>query len=115
MTSETSLPVADLVPCRPWPRQVLTQHEWSALIHAVPNAPLVLLAVWADTVQVHALLLDEAAAAIIAVSTPVEDGRYPAVSAALPHAAGFERMIRDLGGHVAEGPHGTHPLLDHGP
>jgi Ni,Fe-hydrogenase III large subunit len=114
MTSEIALAVADLVPCRPWPRQVLTQDEWSALVHAVPNAPLVLLAVWADTVQVHALLLDEAAAEIIAVSTPVENGRYPAVSAALPHAASFERMIRDLWGHVAEGARDTRPWLDHG-
>ena len=45
---------------------------------------------------------------------PVEGGAYPALSPARPGAAWFERMVRDLWGHHAEGGTDARPWLDHG-
>ncbi|KAA5612967.1 hydrogenase expression protein HypE [Rhodovastum atsumiense] len=73
-----------------------------------------LLALWADTVSVHALLHDVAAGAFLPVSVRVEEGRYPALSPHRPSAAWFERMIRDLWGHVATGGCDQRSWLDHG-
>ncbi len=100
--------------CRPWLRHILSHASWSALAHAAAAQSWVLLAQWADTVQVHALLLDPAAMAIIPVSTGVEAGHYPAFSATFPGAALYERMVRDLWGHEAEGALDMRPWLDHG-
>ncbi|WP_428483567.1 nickel-dependent hydrogenase large subunit [Rhodopila sp.] len=80
---------------------------------ALTSDSLVLLALWADTIQVHALLLDEATLTALPVSTPVEAGRYPALSPSIPHAAWFERMIHDLWGRIAEGGRDQRPWLDH--
>ena len=41
-------------------------------------------------------------------------GGYPALSPNRPGAAWFERMIRDLWGHEAEGARDLRPWLDHG-
>ena len=51
---------------------------------------------------------------MLLVSCPAPDGRYPALSPARPGAVRFERMIRDLWGHVAEGAVDLRPWLDHG-
>jgi len=74
----------------------------------------VLLALWADTIQVHALLLDETSQSVFLVSLSVEAGLYPALSRSCPTAAWFERMINDLWGHVAEAGRDPRPWLDHG-
>jgi Ni,Fe-hydrogenase III large subunit len=102
------------VPCRPWARHVLAQSDWAAMPAALPGQPLVLLGLWADTQQVHALFLDEETLAAVPVSTHVDGGFYPALSAVRPHAALFERMIRDLWGHAAEAAADVRPWLDHG-
>ena len=60
------------------------------------------------------MLLDPAAMAIVPVSTGTEAGRYPALSTILPGAALYERMVRDLWGHEAEGALDVRPWLDHG-
>ncbi|HXT79310.1 MAG TPA: hydrogenase expression protein HypE [Acetobacteraceae bacterium] len=101
-------------PCRPWPRHILPQAGWAALALALRDDPLVLLALWADTVQVHALFLDETAGTVLPVSAFVEDGAYPALSPARPGAAWFERMVQDLWGHVASGSTADRSWLDHG-
>ena len=59
-----------------------------------------LLALWADTREVYALLRDGEAPLL--VSTEVVDGGYPALSPVRPGAAWFERMVRDLWGHIAD-------------
>jgi Ni,Fe-hydrogenase III large subunit/Ni,Fe-hydrogenase III component G len=120
--------------CRPWLRHILPHEAWTALANAsvaqaavaqasVTHASVVqasateswtLLAHWGDTVQVHALFLDPDALTIVAVSTAVEAGRYPALSPILPAAAWYERMIHDLWGHVADGGTDARPWLDHG-
>jgi Ni,Fe-hydrogenase III large subunit len=98
-------------PCAPWPRHVLAPQDWARL----PDEPgLTLLALWADTVQVYALLRTEADGAPLLVSTAVEGGAYPALSRAWPLAARFERMVRDLWGHTASDGFDQRPFVDHG-
>jgi Ni,Fe-hydrogenase III large subunit len=91
------------------PRRALTRDEWTRVADE-PSPPL--LALWADTREVYALLRDGAAPLL--VSTEVEDGGYPALSPARPSAVRFERMVRDLWGHAAIGGTDPRPWLDHG-
>lgn len=100
--------------CRPWLRYILHHQEWTALAQAAAAEARVLIAHWADTIQAHALFLDPAALSIVAVSTPVESGCYPALSPFLPTAVWFERMIHDLWGHLAIGATDLRSWLDHG-
>jgi Ni,Fe-hydrogenase III large subunit len=99
--------------CRPWLRHVLPHAGWAALARASIADQWPLFGHWADTTHVHALFLDSQALAIVLVSTPVEAGRYPALSPSLPGAAWYERMIHDLWGHVAEGGTDARRWLDH--
>jgi Ni,Fe-hydrogenase III large subunit len=105
---------ADAEVCRPWSRHILTHAGWTALAQASAAESWPLLAHWADTVQAHALFLNPVALTIVPVSTPVEAGRYPALSPILPGAAWYERMIHDLWGHAADGGTDARPWLDHG-
>jgi Ni,Fe-hydrogenase III large subunit len=104
----------DVELCQPWSRSILSHADWSALAHASIAESWTLLAHWADTMQAHALFQNPKALTIVPVSTPVEAGRYPALSQALPGAVLYERMIHDLWGHVAEGGTDARPWLDHG-
>ncbi len=80
------------------------------------NSSVDLLALWADQTRVYALFRDGASGtgAVLPASVPIADGTYPALSPAWPAAAWFERMIRDLWGHTAEGGRDLRPWLDHG-
>jgi Ni,Fe-hydrogenase III large subunit len=98
-----------VVACAPWPRHVLSTAQWSALVDALADEPAELVALWADTVQVHALF-----GGPLLVSTAVAEGGYIALSPLRPAAAAFERMILDLWGHVAIGGVDGRPWLDHG-
>jgi hypothetical protein len=97
-------------PCAPWPRHSLLSDEWAAIGRDPSRA---VLALWADTSQVYALLRD-ASNEILFVSTGVTEGAYPALSPAQPLARWFERMIHDLWGHIATGGTDQRPWLDHG-
>jgi Ni,Fe-hydrogenase III large subunit len=102
-------------PCLPWVRRSLTRDDWIALVAALPAQPsLTLVMLWADTVQVHALMMEEETGEMLPVSTDIIEGAYPALSPARPAAAWLERMIRDLWGHVALGGTDDRPWLDHG-
>ncbi|TCZ60953.1 hydrogenase large subunit [Roseicella aquatilis] len=99
--------------CRPVPRMLLTRPQWGALAEAlVADTGPELMALWADPASVYLLLRE--GATLHLVSCPAPDGRYPALSPARPGAVRFERMIRDLWGHVAEGAVDLRPWLDHG-
>jgi len=77
MTPREAIRAAPGEACRPEPRRVLAPDIWAAL----PQDPaLRLLALWADTVQAHALLLDTTDGAVLPVSVAVQDGAYPALS-----------------------------------
>ena len=100
-------------PCRPWPRFSLLPAGWAALAAGLAEDPApVLLGLWADTQQVHALFRDRDGALIASVA--VEGGRYPTLSTARPVASRFERMIRDLWGHAADRRRDERTWLDHG-
>jgi Ni,Fe-hydrogenase III large subunit len=90
-------------------RRTLTQDEWERM---ASEASPPLLALWADTRAVYALLRDGEAPLL--VSTEVEDSLYPALSPVRPAAAWFERMVRDLWGHSAIGGTDQRHWLDHG-
>jgi Ni,Fe-hydrogenase III large subunit len=100
--------------CRPWLRHLLSQTAWADLMRAAAAEGWALLAHWADTAHVHALFLDPAALTVVAASTQVLSGQYPALSPALPAAAWYERMVHDLWGHRAEGGIDLRPWVDHG-
>jgi Ni,Fe-hydrogenase III large subunit len=97
-------------PCAPWPRHALLADEWAAVGRDRSRA---LVALWADTSQVYALLRD-ASDGILFVSAGITDGAYPALSPTQPLAARFERMIHDLWGHIAVEGTDQRPWLDHG-
>lgn len=99
--------------CHPWPRHLLAGAQWGAMAAALgaAEAPS-LLALWADTARVYALFQE--GDVWLLTSTLVEDGRYPALSPQRPAACWFERMIRDLWGHTADGARDLRPWLDHG-
>jgi Ni,Fe-hydrogenase III large subunit len=113
MSAAAIIRAAPSVTCRPWSRHVLPAADWQAMADALATEPLDLLAMWADTSQVHALFLDPAGQPLPA-STPVTDGQYPALSPRRPAAAWFERMVHDLWGHAAIGGTDMRPWLDHG-
>jgi Ni,Fe-hydrogenase III large subunit len=100
--------------CRPWPRHILSTGDWQAMAAALQDDPLRLLALWADTVQVHALFLNPTDGAALAASVDVEAGCYPALSPTRAGAAWFERMVHDLWGHRAVNGTDQRPWLDHG-
>jgi Ni,Fe-hydrogenase III large subunit len=112
MTAFAIIRAAAAEPCRPWPRHNLPRPTWEAMATALAHDTASLLGLWADTMQVHALLRD--GSDVIAASVPVEAGSYPALSPARPAAALFQRMIRDLWGHTAEGGSDDRRWLDHG-
>jgi Ni,Fe-hydrogenase III large subunit len=91
------------------PRQSLTREAWVRMA-ADANPPL--LALWADTREVYALLRQEDGALL--VSTAIEDGGYPALSPVRPPAAWFERIVADLWGHSAVGGADQRAWVDHG-
>ena len=93
------------------PRELLEPAAWRAMADD-PAAEL--LALWADSMQAHALWRQPDSALPRAVSVAVAVGRYPALSPYWPAAAWFERMVGDLWGHVAEGGTDARPWLDHG-
>jgi Ni,Fe-hydrogenase III large subunit len=111
---EAILRAAEREICRPWPRHVLSQPDWTALAQAAASRSWVLLAHWADATHAHALFLDPAALAVIPVSTPVDSGTFPALSPSLPAARWYERMIHDLWGHQPAAAVDLRPWLDHG-
>jgi Ni,Fe-hydrogenase III large subunit len=112
MTVFDLIRTAPAEPCRPWARHVLPLPEWSAMAAALAHDNAILLGLWADTQQVHALFRD--GGKMLAASVAVETGFYAALSPARPAAALAERMIRDLWGHAAASGRDDRPWLDHG-
>ena len=102
----------EAVPCRPWPRHVLSTEQWWGLVQALPGQPeLAFVALWADPAQVHALFW---CGEPLLASVAVEAGLYAALSPVRPGAALFERMVTDLWGHQAADARDVRPWLDHG-
>lgn len=97
-------------------RFVLEQAAWASLAGDTPQRAdqVPLLGLWGDRSGfVHALFHDGRARPLIA-SVAVEAGRYYALSATMPAAIPFERMVRDLWGFEAMHARDLRCLLDHG-
>ena len=115
MIAAALIRAAASTPAQPWPRRIMSSDEWRTMLNALPaSEDVVLLAMWADLHQVHALFHDLAVPEILPVSVTVVDGAYPAISPMRPAAAWFERMIHDLWGHVPSEALDLRAWLDHG-
>lgn len=115
MTASSIIAAAATEPCHPWPRHLLTTEEWGAMAVALDAEPsLELLALWADQTQVHALFRDAPANRVLPASVATVGRSYAALSPHRRAAMWFERMIRDLWGHAANGARDVRPWLDHG-
>ncbi len=109
-SAATRIEAGRIEACAPFPRHVLDAASWAALFDGDDAAEL--LALWADTASVHALV--RADGKILAATVPTWEHAYPALSPQRPAAAWFERMIADLWGHRATGGLDPRPWLDHG-
>jgi Ni,Fe-hydrogenase III large subunit len=99
---------------RPWPRFRLDHQQWRALADQLASTDWTLLGLWAETAEVHAALMDEAAREIAVASLPCPDGRFPSLASARPSAQRLERAAQDLFGLAADGLSDARPWLDHG-
>jgi Ni,Fe-hydrogenase III large subunit len=113
-TLHSFLAAAERTAQRPWPRYRLDRAQWRALADRLAGADWTLLGLWAESAEVHAALMDEAAREIAVASLACPDRRFPSLSAARPSAQRLERAARDLFGLVAEGSPDARPWLDHG-
>jgi Ni,Fe-hydrogenase III large subunit len=100
--------------CRPHQRYLLEAGQWRALVVALrDDRTLELLSLWAEPGLVHAAFHQPNEGVLLA-SLAVPERHYPALSPVRAGAVRFERMIRDLWGHTAEGGVDLRPWLDHG-
>jgi Ni,Fe-hydrogenase III large subunit len=99
---------------RPWPRYRLDRRQWQTLVDRIASTGWTLLGLWAETAEVHAALMDEAAREIAVASLACPDRRFPSLSVARPSAQRLERAAQDLFGLTAEGLSDARPWLDHG-
>ena len=96
---------------RPWPRYAVTPDIWTDIGRLLGMGEGDFLALWGEPGHVHLALRAGAAPGV--VSLPVS-GSFPSIGRYHPAAIRFERAIRDLHGHVAEGAPDHRPWLDHG-
>ncbi len=99
---------------RPWPRFVLDEEGWRALVARLATADWSLLGLWGESDTIHLALHDEADGAVAVASLGCSDGRFPSIGAVRPGAIRLERTIFDLFGHVPIGSLDGRPWLDHG-
>jgi Ni,Fe-hydrogenase III large subunit len=91
------------------PRRRLSYDAWSRM---AGEASPPLLALWADSREIYALLRD--CDSPLLVSMELDGSGYPALSPARPTALWFERTVHDLWGHRAIGATDARSWLDHG-
>lgn len=94
----------------PW-RFRFDETRWCTLIHVLEKDPLLLMGLWCDGQDIHAVFLDEGQP--IVATLALENGRYPALSPVREVASFDERIICDLYGVEVMGALDDRPLLDH--
>jgi len=99
---------------RPWPRVVVNEAGWGALIAKLSAGDLTLLGLWGEPNAVHMAVLDEETAEIAVATIECAQGSFPSVGALHRPAIRFERALRDLYGLIPEGLPDPRPWLDHG-
>jgi len=99
---------------RPWPRVVVSEAGWRALITELSAGDLTLLGLWGERDAAHMAVLDEETADIAVATIECAQGSFPSVGALHPPAIRLERALRDLYGLTPEGLPDPRPWLDHG-
>jgi Ni,Fe-hydrogenase III large subunit len=96
------------------PRVILDEAGWRFMCGALAAGQCTLLGLWGDTGTVHMAVLDQSEAAVLVVSLPCPEGRFPSVGASHPPAVRLERAIRSLFGLEPVGLPDARPWLDLG-
>src|SRR5262249_37797615 len=99
---------------RPWPRAIVREEGWRAIISGVSAGRLTLLGLWGDSGCVHMAVLDEDSGEIAVASFDCPQKQYPSVAAQHPPAIRLERALHDLYGIQAVGLPDTRAWLDLG-
>jgi len=99
---------------RPWPRRLVDEATWIALVDRLAAGDASLIGLWGEADTVHMALLDDSACAIDVVSLACPDRHFPSVGRHHPPAIRLERAIRDLFGLTPVGADDDRPWLDHG-
>jgi Ni,Fe-hydrogenase III large subunit len=99
---------------RPWPRVVVQEAVWTAVIAGLAERRLTLLGLWGEPDGVHMALLEEPAGAVAVLGLDCPDGRFPSVAARHAPALRLERSLCDLFGLEPVGLNDARPWLDHG-
>jgi Ni,Fe-hydrogenase III large subunit len=98
----------------PWPRYLVDEEGWTALVHQLAISDWVLLGLWGDSGEVHAALKDEDDGGVAVVSLACADRAFPTLSLVRPSSIRLERTVRDLYGLNPIGLEDRRPWLDHG-
>ena len=94
MTATAIIRAGTEIPCRPWPRYVLTRDAWAAMARALEQqAKLTLVTLWADTTHAHALFMEREQEEILLASVRATEEGFPALS---PFRRAHPVRIRDL-------------------
>src|SRR5262247_100454 len=99
---------------RPWPRAIVREQGWRAIISEFSAGRLALLGLWGDSGCVHMAVLDEDSGEIAVASFDCPQKQYPSVGAQHPPAIRLERALQDLYGIQAVGLPDTRAWLDLG-
>ena len=99
---------------RPWPRVVVHEAVWTAVVAGLAERRLTLLGLWGEPASVHMALLEEPAGAVAVLSLDCPGGQFPSVAARHAPALRLERSICDLFGLESVGLNDARPWLDHG-
>ena len=99
---------------RPWPRAVVDEARWNAIVDAVAAGDGDLLSLWGDGANVHLAVMDRVAREIGVVTFECPEHRFPSVAAKHPPAQRLERTILDIYGLQPVGAIDQRPWLDHG-
>jgi Ni,Fe-hydrogenase III large subunit len=99
---------------RPWPRAIVSEQGWHAIIGNLSAGRLALLGLWGDSGCVHMAILDEESCDIAVATLECPQKRYPSVGAQHAPAIRLERALYDLYGTEALGSPDTRAWLDLG-
>ncbi len=101
-------------PQHPWPRIDVDVETWDRAMLGIASGQADLAGLWSDGTDVHMALSEHGTGALLVLSLPVRDGRFPSVGLTHPPALRPERAIRDLWGIEPEGAPDGRRWLDHG-
>ncbi|MBI3443854.1 MAG: nickel-dependent hydrogenase large subunit [Magnetospirillum sp.] len=99
---------------RPWPRFVLDQRAWKALVERLPVVEWSVMAEWGEADHIHVALRDDESGDMAVASLPCPDGRYLGLGKVRPGVIRIERTIHDLWGLSPMATEDRRPWLDHG-